>query len=52
MVKKVKIGIIQSKISSNIKENLISAIKNIKKAASKKAKIICLPELFLSLIHI
>ena len=48
MVKKVKIGIIQSKISSNIKENLISAIKNIKKAASKKAKIICLPELFLS----
>ena len=48
MVKKVKIGIIQSKISSNTKENLISAIKNIKKAASKKAKIICLPELFLS----
>ncbi len=48
MVKKVKIGIIQSKISGNIKENLISAIKNIKKAASKKAKIICLPELFLS----
>ena len=48
MVKKVKIGIIQSKISSDIKENLISAIKNIKKAASKKAKIICLPELFLS----
>ena len=48
MVKKVKIGIIQSKISSNIKENLDLAIKNIKKAASKKAKIVCLPELFLS----
>ena len=48
MIKKVKIGIIQSKISDNIKKNLISAIKNIKKAASKKAKIICMPELFLS----
>ena len=48
MVKKIKIGIIQSKISGNIKENLYLAIKNIKKAASKKAKIICLPELFLS----
>ena len=48
MVKKIKIGIIQSKISGNIKENLVLAIKNIKKAASKKAKIICLPELFLS----
>ena len=48
MVKKIKIGIIQSKITGNIKENLVSAIKNIKKAALKKAKIICLPELFLS----
>ncbi len=48
MIKKVKIGIIQSKISNNSKKNLISAIKNIKKAASKKAKIICMPELFLS----
>ena len=48
MVKKVKIGIIQSKISDNIELNIISAIKSIKKAASKKARIICLPELFLS----
>ena len=48
MIKKVKIGIIQSKISDNFKKNLISAIKSIKKAASKKAKIICMPELFLS----
>ena len=48
MVKKVKIGIIQSKISNNIDSNIISAIKSIKKAASKKARIICLPELFLS----
>ena len=48
MIKKVKIGIIQSKISDNFKKNLVSAIKNIKKAASKKAKIICMPELFLS----
>ena len=48
MIKKVKIGIIQSKISDNFKKNLISAIKSIKKAASKKAKIICMTELFLS----
>ena len=48
MIKKVKIGIIQSKISDNIQKNINSAIKNIKKAASKKAKIICMPELFLS----
>ena len=48
MIKKVKIGIIQTKISDNIQKNIDSAIKNIKKAASKKAKIICMPELFLS----
>ena len=48
MIKKVKIGIIQSKISDKIQKNINSAIKNIKKAASKKAKIICMPELFLS----
>ena len=48
MVKKVKIGIIQSKISDNIQSNIISAIKSIRKAASKRAKIICVPELFLS----
>jgi len=38
MIKKVKIGIIQSKISDNIQKNINSAIKNIKKAASKKLK--------------
>ena len=48
MVRKVKIGIIQSKISGNTQSNIILAIKSIKKAASKKAKIICVPELFLS----
>ena len=48
MIKKVKIGIIQSKISDNIQTNINSAIKNIRKASLKKAKIICLPELFLS----
>ena len=48
MIKKVKIGIIQTKISDNIQKNIDSAIKNIKKAASKKARIICMPELFLS----
>ena len=48
MIKKVKIGIIQSKISVNSQKNIQSIIKNIRKAASKKAKIICVPELFLS----
>ena len=48
MVRKVKIGIIQSKISDNTQLNIISAIKSIRKAASKKAKIICVSELFLS----
>ena len=48
MVRKVKIGIIQSKISDNTQSNIILAIKSIRKAALKKAKIICVPELFLS----
>jgi N-carbamoylputrescine amidase len=48
MIKKVKIGIIQSKISVNSKKNIHLIIRNIRKAASKKAKIICVPELFLS----
>ena len=48
MIKKVKIGIIQSKISVNLQKNIQSIIRNIRKAASKKAKIICVPELFLS----
>ena len=48
MPKKTIIGIIQSKISSSYNSNLSTAIKNIKKAANKNAKIICLPELFLT----
>ena len=48
MIKKTKIALIQSKISNNYKNNLNQSIFNIRKAASKKAKIICLPELFLS----
>ena len=48
MPKKTIIGIIQSKISSSYNSNISTAIKNIKKAANKNAKIICLPELFLT----
>ena len=48
MPKKTIIGIIQSKISSSYNSNLNIAIKNIKKAANRNAKIICLPELFLT----
>ena len=47
MIKKIKIGLIQSKSLGKIESNIDLAIKNIKKAAKKKAKIICLPELFL-----
>ena len=36
------------KMSSDKKKNMRSAIKKIKEACKKKAKIICLPELFLS----
>ena len=48
MIKKVKIGLIQSKSLGTIQSNIGLAIKNIKKAAKKNAKIICLPELFLT----
>ncbi len=48
MKKKTTIGLIQIKVSENQKKNLENSIKKIKDAAKKKAKIICLPELFLS----
>ena len=48
MTKKTKIAIIQTKVSNNEKLNVKNSIEKIKLAAKKKAKIICLPELFLS----
>ena len=48
MPKKTIIGIIQTKILNNYNSNLKAVIKNIKKAANRNAKIICLPELFLT----
>ena len=48
MTKKTKIAIIQTKVSNNEKINIKNSIDKIKLAAKKKAKIICLPELFLS----
>ena len=48
MTKKTKNEIIQTKVSSNEKINKKNSIDKIKQAAKKKAKIICLPELFLS----
>ena len=48
LCKKIKIGLIQSKSLGTIQSNIDLAIKNIKKAANRKAKIICLPELFLT----
>ena len=48
MNKKTKIAILQTKVSNNEKLNIKNSINKIKLAAKKKAKIICLPELFLS----
>ena len=48
MKKKTTIGLIQIKVSSNPITNIENSIKKIKEAAKKNAKIICLPELFLS----
>ena len=46
--KKTTIGLIQIKVSNNPITNIENSIKKIKEAAKKNAKIICLPELFLS----
>ena len=48
MSKKAKIGLIQLKITNNIKRNIENSIKKIRLAAKKKVNIICLPELFLT----
>ena len=48
MSKKTKIAILQTKVSNNEKLNIKNSINKIKLAAKKKAKIICLQELFLS----
>ena len=43
----VTIGLIQTKVSDNIDQNIKKTVKLIKKAAKQGAKIICLQELFL-----
>ena len=48
MNKKTKIGLIQLKITNDIEKNIKNSIIKIKQAAKKGAKIICVPELFLS----
>ena len=45
---KTKIALIQMKMTSDPKKNLNHAINKIKIASRKGAKIICLPELFLT----
>ena len=45
---KTKIALIQMKMSSEQQKNMKTAVKKIKEASKKKAKIVCLPELFLS----
>ena len=48
MKKKTTIGLIQVKVSNNPITNIKNSIKKIREAAKKNAKIICLPELFLT----
>ena len=48
MKNKIRIGLIQMKMNPDPKKNIIVAIKKIKEAARRGAKIICLPELFIS----
>ena len=48
MAKKTKIGLIQLKISKNLDKNIKNAISKIKIASKRGAKIVCVPELFLS----
>ena len=48
MKKKTTIGLIEVKVSKNTITNIENSIKKIKEASKKNAKIICLPELFLS----
>ena len=45
---KIKIALIQMKMSSEKKKNINKAIKKVKEASKKKAKIVCLSELFFS----
>ena len=45
---KTRIALIQMKMSSDPKKNMNSAIRKIREAHKKKAKVVCLPELFLS----
>ena len=48
MAKKITIGLVQTKVFDDQNKNIENSIVKIKEAAKKKAKIICLPELFLS----
>ena len=48
MKNKIRIGLIQMKMNPDPKKNIIVKIKKIKEAARRGAKIICLPELFIS----
>src|SRR6185295_14411553 len=44
--KRIKIGLIQTKVGDNVDENLARTAAFIKKAARKGAEIVCLQELF------
>lgn len=48
MIMKVKIGLVQMKMSEDLQENLAKAISGINEAAKKGANIVVLPEIFTS----
>ena len=45
---KTKIALVQMKMSSDPKKNIQNAVDKINSAAKKGAKVICLPELFMT----
>ncbi|MEI6338078.1 MAG: carbon-nitrogen hydrolase [Verrucomicrobiota bacterium] len=46
MAKKVKIGLVQNRCSTDREENIAAAVRGIREAAGRGAQIICLQELF------
>ncbi len=47
---RVNIGLVQNSCSSDIEANLAAAIRGIREAAARGANIVCLQELFLSVL--
>ena len=46
--RKFRVGLVQMAMSSNLDENLASAVRKVEEAARQGAQVVCLPELFRS----